>query len=158
MYKSPSPLPDAARARVAASLNDRLIDGLDLHSQIKVAHWNIKGPMFASLHPLFEQFAIALATFNDTIAERAVTLGAVVSGTARQVAAGSKLAEYPSDTVRDMEHVSHLADRFEKFLFGVRETRKVAEEAGDIDSVDLMTQVVTEFEKNSWFLRASMER
>ncbi|MBK8232466.1 MAG: DNA starvation/stationary phase protection protein Dps [Candidatus Eisenbacteria bacterium] len=158
MYKSPSTLSESARGTVAASLNDRLLDGLDLHGQIKVAHWNIKGPMFASLHPLFEQFAIGLAAFNDTIAERAVTLGLQVKGTARQVAASSRIPEYPVSAVRDMDHMAHLADRFEQYLEGVRETRRVAEQNGDTDSVDLMTQVVTEFEKNAWFLRASLER
>ena len=79
MYKSPSRLPEEARVRIADSLNARLADGLDLHSQIKVAHWNIKGPQFAALHPLFETFAVALATYNDEIAERAVSLGGVES-------------------------------------------------------------------------------
>src|SRR5690242_785428 len=46
MYQSPSHLPPEARAQIAAALNARLADGLDLHSQIKVAHWNIKGPQF----------------------------------------------------------------------------------------------------------------
>ena len=72
MYKSPSHLPEEARAKIADVLNARLADGLDLHSQIKVAHWNIKGPQFAALHPLFETFAVSLASFNDAIAERAV--------------------------------------------------------------------------------------
>ena len=65
MYRSPSTLPEASRQKIADSLNARLADGLDLHSQIKVAHWNIKGPQFAALHPLFETFAIALAGFNN---------------------------------------------------------------------------------------------
>ena len=74
MYKSPSHLSESAREILSNVLNARLADGLDLHSQIKVAHWNIKGPQFASLHPLFETFAISLGNFNDAIAERAVTL------------------------------------------------------------------------------------
>ena len=79
MYTSPSHLSETARAEIAETLNARLVDGLDLHSQIKVAHWNIKGPQFASLHPLFETFAVSLANHNDSIAERAVTLGARVT-------------------------------------------------------------------------------
>src|SRR5262245_9361723 len=86
MYKSPSHLPEDARIQIADQLNARLADGLDLHSQIKVAHWNIKGPQFAALHPLFETFAISLGNFNDAIAERAVTLGARAYGTVRHVA------------------------------------------------------------------------
>src|SRR5215471_18068394 len=105
LHRSPSRLPEETRRRLIESLNARLADGLDLHGQIKVAHWNIKGPQFASLHPLFETFAVALATHNDTIAERAVTLGGKAYGTARHVAKTSTLADYPQDTTRDLEHV-----------------------------------------------------
>src|SRR5512145_346863 len=123
MYQSPSNLSEAVRAKVADALNERLADGLDLHSQIKVAHWNIKGPNFAALHPLFETFAVSLAAHNDAIAERAVTLGGKAYGTARHVAAHSRLPEYPQDTTRDLEHVRLLADRIETYLDGLRETR-----------------------------------
>jgi starvation-inducible DNA-binding protein len=156
VYKSPSHLPENARVKIAETLNASLADGLDLHSQIKVAHWNIRGPQFAALHPLFETFAVGLALHNDTIAERAVTLGAKAYGTARQVAKTSRLPDYPSETTRDMEHVKLLAERIEKYLEGTRETRTTAEKHGDTDTVDLFTQVITEFEKHAWFLRASL--
>lgn len=157
MYRSPSHLSESARQTVAATLNERLADGLDLHSQIKVAHWNIKGPGFAALHPLFETFALGLATHNDTIAERAVTLGAKAYGTARHVAQHSKINDYPQETTRDLEHVKLLADRIEAYLVGCRESRRVAEGVADTDTVDLLTAVVSEFEKHAWFLRASLE-
>jgi starvation-inducible DNA-binding protein len=157
MYKSPNPLSEKARTEIAETLNARLADGLDLHSQIKVAHWNVKGPQFAALHPLFETFAVGLAGFNDTIAERAVTLGAKAYGTARHVAKTSKVPEYPQDTTRDMEHVKLLVERFETYLTGLRESRAIADRTGDTDTEDMLTLVITEFEKNSWFLRASLE-
>src|SRR5688500_15206902 len=157
MYKSPSKLPEESRVKLNELLNARLTDGLDLHSQIKVAHWNIKGPGFAALHPLFETFAIGLAAHNDTIAERAVTLGARAYGTARHVGGRSSIPEYPQETTRDLEHVKLLADRIETYLVGCRESRKVAEVQGDTDTVDLFTTVITEFEKHAWFLRASLE-
>jgi starvation-inducible DNA-binding protein len=157
MYKSPSHLSPDARARIALALDALLADGLDLHGQIKVAHWNLKGPHFAALHPLFETFATALAMHNDAIAERAVTLGAVAHGTVRHVARVSRIAEYPQDTVRDLEHVRLLAERFDVYLDGVRAARRVAEDQADADSVDLVTRVAGDFEKNAWFLRASVE-
>ena len=83
MFKTPSRLNEEALVKITGALNATLADGLDLHGQIKVAHWNIKGPHFPSLHPLFETFAIALANFNDAIAERAVTLGGKAYGTSR---------------------------------------------------------------------------
>jgi starvation-inducible DNA-binding protein len=157
MHKSPSPIDENTRVRLAESLNERLADGLDLWTQVKVAHWNVKGPQFASLHPLFETFAVSLANFNDAVAERAVTLGGTAHGTARHVAAHSKLPEYPADTTRGMDHVRLLAERFEVFLAGLRESRTLGEKSGDLDTVDLITGVISEFEKNSWFLRASLE-
>jgi starvation-inducible DNA-binding protein len=157
MFKSPSQLSAETRAQLGEALNARLADGLDLHSQIKVAHWNIKGPQFAALHPLFESFAVSLAAFNDEVAERAVTLGARALGTVRHVAASSRLAEYPQETTRDVDHVRLLAERFDRYLELVRQARAVADELRDVDSVDLFTRIVLTFEKNAWFLRASLE-
>lgn len=156
MYKTPSQLPEAARMEIAKVLNEHLADGLDLHGQIKLAHWNVRGPQFAALHPLFEQFATQLALHNDAMAERAVTLGALAIGTARQVAARSKLPEYPTDTTRDLDHVKALAERIELYLNGIREARTVAVSRNDDETVDLLTGIVTEFEKNAWFLRATL--
>jgi starvation-inducible DNA-binding protein len=156
MYPSPSKLPEASRAKLAETLNARLVDGLDLHSQIKVAHWNIRGPLFSSLHPLFETFAVSLANHNDAIAERAVTLGGRAFGTVRHVAKSSRLPDYPQETTKDLEHVKLLAERFEAYLDGLRESRAIAEELRDTDTVDLFTTIVTEFEKHDWFLRASL--
>lgn len=158
MYKSPSHLPEEARVKVADTLNERLADGLDLHSQIKVAHWNIKGPHFAALHPLFETFAVSLANHNDSIAERAVTLGGRAFGTVRHVAKSSGLPDYPQETTRDLDHVKLLAERIEKYLDGARASRTIAEEKKDTDTVDLLTGIVTEFEKHAWFLRASLDQ
>ena len=118
MYKSPSNLTPDSRRTIAAGLNARLADGLDLHLQTKVAHWNVKGPLFPSLHPLFEQFAISLAGFNDAVAERAVTLGGTAVGTVRQVAATSLLPELPGGVVRGLDLVSLLADRIDAYLGG----------------------------------------
>ena len=62
MFKTPSRLNEEALVKITGALNANLADGLDLHGQIKVAHWNIKGPQFPSLHPLFETFALASPT------------------------------------------------------------------------------------------------
>lgn len=157
MHATPSRLPEPARARIAAALNAVLADGLDLHASIKVAHWNLKGPQFPALHALFEEIAVGLAAHNDEVAERAVTLGARAFGTVRHVAKASRVADYPQDTTRDVEHVALLADRVEAYLDGVRAARAAAEKDGDTDTVDLLTGIATEFEKHGWFLRASLE-
>lgn len=157
MFKSPSHLPEPARQRIADALNAVLADGLDLQSQIKVAHWNIKGPRFPGLHLLFDAFAAGITVHNDTVAERAVTLGGRAYGTARRVAKVSRLPDYPEETVRDVEHAALVAERIETYLQGVQASRAVAEEHGDADTVDVLTQAIREFEKHAWMLRASLE-
>jgi starvation-inducible DNA-binding protein len=157
MYATPSRLPEPARAEIADALNAVLADGLDLHAALKVAHWNLKGPQFPTLHPLFEEIAVGLAGHNDAVAERAVTLGARAYGTVRHVARTSRLADYLQETSRDLEHVRLLAERLERHLEGVRAARTVGEQNGDADTVDLLTTVATDLEKHGWFLRASLE-
>ncbi len=157
MYATPSRLQEPARAKIADALNSVLADGLDLHASLKVAHWNLKGPQFPSLHPLFEEIAVGLAAHNDEVAERAVTLGARAYGTVRHVAKASRIADYPQETSRDLEHVRLLAERIERYLEGVRAARTVGEQSGDTDTVDLLTSIATALEKHGWFLRASLE-
>jgi starvation-inducible DNA-binding protein len=156
MYKTPSQLPETTRVALVHALNDRLVDGLDLHASLKVAHWNVRGPQFPALHPLFEQLADQIATHNDSIAERAVTLGGLAAGSIRHVAKSSRLADYPIDVTRDVDHVRLIADRVDAYLGGVRESRALAQKLGDTDTEGLLTDVVTDFEKNAWFLRATL--
>ena len=65
-------------------------------------------------------------------------------GTARHVAKTSGLEEYPQQTTRDMDHVKLLADRIEAYLEGLRQTRDLGEKEDDVDSVDLLTGIITD--------------
>ncbi len=157
MKKSPSQLPAEVRKKICDALLPVLTDGIDLFTQIKVAHWNIKGPQFAALHPLFDQFAADLQTQNDDLAERILTLGSLAVGTSRHVAKHSRLSDYPQDVTKDMQHVALLAERIGAYLVGVRAAREAAMEHKDDDTVDILTGIVTMFEKHAWFLHASLE-
>ena len=158
MHDSPSKLSPDARSAICKALNTVLTDGLDLQSQIKVAHWNIKGPHFAALHPLFDGFATDIAGHNDEVAERVLTLGGLAVGTTRYVAKNSSLQDYPQELTQDLEHVRQLTARIDNFLVTVRKGRDVADEHDDQDTVDLLTEVVQVFEKHAWFLRATLGR
>ncbi len=157
MRKSPSHLSEAARKNVSEALRAVLTDGIDLYTQIKVAHWNIKGAHFASLHPLFDQFASDQAANNDDVAERILTLGHLAVGTARHVAKASRLPEYPQDTTKDLQHVALLVERIGKQLEGMRGARDVAKGNEDEDTFDLLTGQIEQFEKHAWFLHATLE-
>lgn len=157
MKHTPSHLPLDSRNAICDALRGVLVDGIDLQLQIKVAHWNIKGPHFAALHPLFDTYAADLAAHNDSVAERVLTLGGLAVGTARHVAQHSRLADYPQDLTKDLEHVRLLAGRIAGYLAGVREARTVAMGQGDDDTVDLLTGIASMFEKHAWFLHATLE-
>ncbi len=158
MHPTSSRLSADARARIVESLDLVLADGIDLFTQVKHAHWNVKGPHFASLHPLFETFAGSVAERNDEIAERAVTLGGVAHGTARRAAKASRLPEYGKDAADGLEHARLLVERFGAYLDGLRAARSVADEAEDLDTSDLLTGTIEEFEKHAWFLHATLAR
>lgn len=157
MKNTPSQLPPELRKKICESLRAVLTDGIDLHSQIKIAHWNIKGPHFAALHPLFDTFATDLAAQNDELAERILTLGTLAVGTVRYAAKNSRLPDYPQELTRDLEHVRLLTERIGTWLVGARQAREVALECKDDDSVDLLTQQIQAFEKHAWFLHATLE-
>ena len=82
-------LPAPVREKMIALLNQQLADTFDLFSQIKQAHWNVKGPQFIALHELFDKLAEDVEESVDTIAERATALGGTALGTAR-MAAGAR--------------------------------------------------------------------
>src|SRR3977135_1798866 len=95
MYPTKNDLPEAMRREMVDLCNARLADAIDLQTQTKQAHWNVKGPHFIALHELFDKVNADVEDYVDLIAERAVQLGGVVEGTARAVAKRSTLAEYP---------------------------------------------------------------
>jgi hypothetical protein len=93
MFKTKNDLSEGTRAKVVELLNARLADCIDLQTQTKQAHWNVKGPNFIALHELFDKINEEVEDNVDDIAERAVQLGGVAEGTARMVAKRSSLAD-----------------------------------------------------------------
>src|SRR5512133_3052337 len=84
MYETLNDLPQSTRNRMIELLNARLADAVDLRTQMKVAHWNVKGPQFIALHKLFDEIVDDADEYVDLIAERAVRLGGIPDGPARQ--------------------------------------------------------------------------
>src|SRR5262245_55064177 len=103
-------LPARAREKLVPLLNARLADALDLQSQAKQWHWNVKGPQFIALHELFDKVAEGAAEAVDLIAERAVQLGGAALGTVRIAARESSLKEYPSGITSGPDHVEALSN------------------------------------------------
>ena len=150
-------LPKADREPLIELLNGRLADTADLYSQIKQAHWNVKGPGFFQLHQLFDQLAAEVFPYIDLIAERATALGGVALGTARMAAANSSLPEYPVEAVAGEEHLQALIHRYAAFTANIRKAIDVADEHHDKSSADLFTEIARTADKHLWFLEAHVQ-
>jgi starvation-inducible DNA-binding protein len=141
MFKTKNDLPETTRAKAVELLNGRLADCIDLQTQTKQAHWNVKGPNFIALHELFDQINEDVENYVDDIAERAVQLGGVAEGTARTVVKRSSLAEYPANAVDGRSHVEALSSALAAFGKAARKAIGEANELGDLDTADLFTEV-----------------
>ena len=150
-------LPARTRDRVCELLQARLSDTVDLHWQIKQAHWTVKGPHFMSLHLLFDQVNEAVEGYVDTIAERIVQLGGVAEGTVRVVAARSSLIDYPLAISTGAEHVAALSDSLAQFGRTVRLGIEEMQDLTDAGSADLMTQVSRGIDQWLWFVEAHQQ-
>ena len=148
---------DASRDELVALLNARLADTFDLYSQLKQAHWNVKGSDFIQLHLLYDEVAESVLEYVDTIAERATTLGGLALGTARQAAAASTLDEYPLDAVAGMDTVAAIADRLGAYGASVRAAIESATELDDLDTADLFTEISRTIDKHLWFVEAHQQ-
>ena len=144
------------RTQVVDLLNETLAATLDLKTQIKQAHWNVKGMDFYQLHELFDELATEIEEFADLVAERATALGGTAMGTARLAAQRSILPEYPNDIVDGDEHVTALAERFAKYAAHVRSAIDRTDELGDKDTADMYTEISRTIDKRLWFLESHL--
>jgi starvation-inducible DNA-binding protein len=148
--------PDRREAMVILC-NQQLADSFDLYSQLKQAHWNVKGKDFFQLHALFDTLAANVLEHVDLIAERATALGGYATGTARMAAANSALPEYPTDAVDGPDHVRALVERYAAYCAATREAIETATEAEDQSTADLFIEISRQADKDLWFLEAHLQ-
>lgn len=145
---------DNTRAAMIDVLNARLADAVDLASQMKQAHWNVKGPAFIALHELFDAVHDAVHGHVDDIAERITALGGTARGTVAVAAAASTLPPYPLDIHAGGEHVEAASIALAAFGRNVRAAIAEAAEIGDADTEDLFVGVSRDIDKNLWLVEA----
>ena len=156
-FKTSVDIPADARGKVVRVLNQHLADSFDLMSQVKQAHWNVKGSDFWQLHKLFDEIAARAAEWVDEFAERVTALGGYATGTARMAAASSRLPEFPTDISDSMEYVRAVADRLGAFTNSAREAIEETDELGDADTADLFTEISRCADKYLYFLEAHLQ-
>jgi starvation-inducible DNA-binding protein len=147
-------LPEKIRIEVAALLQERLADSIDLMMQAKQAHWNVKGPNFIALHSLFDRVYTDTGLYVDLLAERLVQLGGIARGTVRETAKQSCLPEYPLEISSGQKHVAELAHAIAYFGELIRKAITTATQLEDAATADILTQVSRGADTNLWFVEA----
>jgi starvation-inducible DNA-binding protein len=157
MYKTKIDLPEKLRRNVVTLLNERLADAIDFQSQVKQAHWNVKGPNFIALHELFDKISDAALEHIDDIAERITSLGGTAEGTVAVAAKRSKLKNYPLSITAGKDHLFYLSTQIASHGKTVREAIDDTGKLGDADTADLFTGISRELDKYLWFLEAHLQ-
>lgn len=146
----------ATRQEIADGLSRVLADSYTLYLKTHNYHWNVTGPMFQTLHLMFEGQYTELAVAVDDIAERIRQLGFPAPGTYKQFQELSVIKEdasIPSAT----EMISNLVASNEAVARTSRAAFVIAEKANDQPTCDLLTQRMQIHEKTAWMLRSMLE-
>jgi starvation-inducible DNA-binding protein len=155
VYPTRNDLAKDVRSSVLEICDARLADAVDLQTQMKQAHWNVKGPNFIALHKLFDEITEDVEEYVDLLAERVVQLGGVAHGTARQAVARSTLPEYP--TARDgHQHVKAVTVALASFGKSMRAAIDETDQLGDKGTADLCTEISRGVDKWLWFVEAHL--
>ena len=148
---------DQDRQEIASGLSRLLADSYTLYLKTHNFHWNVTGPLFSTLHTLFEQQYTELAAAVDEIAERIRALGVIAPGSYRQFSELSTIQEETGNpSAEDM--IRQLVEGQEAVVKTARSVFPVVEKANDEPTADLLTQRMQLHEKNAWMLRSLLEK
>ena len=144
------------RAAIAAGLSKLLADTYTLYLTTHNFHWNVTGPMFNTLHLMFEQQYNELALAVDTIAERIRALGHPAPGSYKDFSKLSSIKE-ATGVPEAKAMIKHLVEGQEAVARTARKVFPVAEKAADEPTCDLLTQRMQIHEKTAWMLRSMLQ-
>lgn len=144
------------RQDIAQGLSKLLADTYTLYLKTHNFHWNVTGPMFQTLHLMFETQYTELALAVDLIAERIRSLGVYAPGTYKQFAALSSIKE-EDHIPKAQDMIRLLVEGQEAVVRTARSLYEVVEKANDEATADLLTQRIQLHEKTAWMLRSLLE-
>ncbi|MCC6301623.1 MAG: DNA starvation/stationary phase protection protein [Gammaproteobacteria bacterium] len=147
---------DGDRQAIAGGLAKLLADTYTVYLKTHNFHWNVTGPMFNTLHLMFEQQYNELALAVDAIAERIRALGVPAPGSYRQFAELTRIRE-ETGTPEATEMIRQLVADQETVVRTAREIFPLVDKAGDEPTADLLTQRMQTHEKTAWMLRSLLQ-
>jgi starvation-inducible DNA-binding protein len=142
-----------SRVKIAEGVAHLLADTYALYLKTHNFHWNVTGPLFNSLHLMFETHYNELALAVDLIAERIRALGFIAPGTYGEFTKLSQIEEQEGD-ISAAQMIAHLIAAHEVVIKTARSILPAAEEAGDQVTLDLIAQRLQIHEKTVWMLRS----
>jgi len=143
---------------IAENLNQLVADSYALMAQTHLAHWNVEGTDFLILHQMFQAQYEDLFTAIDDIAERIRALGHYAEGGIKKLGGMSSVAEGPSAaSASSKDWVSSVLLGNEVVISTAVEARKIAAEAGDAESEDLLIGRISIHQKAVWFLNSYLK-
>lgn len=145
------------RHSIVDGLSRLLADTYTLYLKTHNFHWNVTGPMFPSLHLMFEEQYTELAAAVDLIAERIRALGSPAPGTYSLFSALTSIKE-PDGVPATQEMIRQLVQDQETVVKTARSMFKAVDQAGDEPTADLLTQRMQAHEKTAWMLRSMLEK
>lgn len=157
MHKTHIDLSANIRKEVIGVLEQLVADTSDSYSQIKQAHWTVKGPNFIQFHELFDKVAADVLGHVDVLAERVQQLGGDIKGTVRDTANNSSMKEYPKNIKDGIDHAAAVSELLGALAKKTRKAIDTTDEAGDAISADILTQITGNLDKNLWFVEAHLQ-
>jgi starvation-inducible DNA-binding protein len=144
------------RQEIAGHLSSLLADSYTLYLKTHNFHWNVTGPLFNTLHTMFEVQYTELAAAVDEIAERIRALGIKAPGSYREFSALTSIREAKGGETAE-EMIRELVEAQETIVRTARSAFPAADSASDEPTADLLTQRMQIHEKNAWMLRSMMD-
>jgi starvation-inducible DNA-binding protein len=154
MQPTRNTLSESIRAQSVELLNKHLAAAIDLHAQVKQAHWNVRGPSFIAIHELFDKVSVEVENYSDLIAERARGLGGTAHGTIQVAAERSFLVPYPLGIADENQHVFAVSGTLAAFGQSVQTAIGEAAAFGDATTADLFTEVSRGIDQQLWFVES----
>jgi len=141
---------------IVKCLSELLATSYTVYLKTHNYHWNVTGPMFTTLHTLFETEYTELALAVDEIAERIRAMGARAPGSYSEYIKLSAVTE-DTDSPAALEMIKVLVSDQQSIVEVAKRVVAAAEEAGDLATADLGTRRIDIHEKNAWMLRSHLE-
>ncbi len=156
MQKTHNTLPEEIRIQSVELLNLNLAAAIDLHAQMKQAHWNVRGPGFIAIHELFDRVSTQVEDFSDLIAERAAGLGGTANGTIQTAVKRSYLVPYPLGIADELQHLFAVSGALAAFGGSIQEAIEKSTAIEDATTADLFTEISRGVDQQLWFVESHL--